>query len=208
MRSWPLRRRVDCRATLRRTALALCAAAAASVAVAGGSAAAASRPVPGAHMGRGLVGYPTWLPKRTLHFDGDSLLVGTVKHPALTNQGDPVKVVTPHWSAVAVVEGPEVPGEGLPYQTASTTCTWTVTLTKASRAFAVDVADFDSVDSTGALFHPALVPDRPVPPSVLEPGQTMTFELRAAEPVGEGLMRWAPDGRHIEAKWDFVVEND
>ena len=25
---------------------------------------------------------------------------------------------------------------------------------------------------------------------------------------GEGLMHWAPDGRNIIAKWDFVVEND
>ncbi len=36
----------------------------------------------------------------------------------------------------------------------------------------------------------------------------MKFELRAVEAPGEGLMRWAPDGTHIVAKWDFVVEND
>ena len=36
----------------------------------------------------------------------------------------------------------------------------------------------------------------------------VSFELRAVESVGEGLMRWAPDGRNIVARWDFVVEND
>jgi hypothetical protein len=38
--------------------------------------------------------------------------------------------------------------------------------------------------------------------------QDIGFELRAAEATGEGLMRWAPDGTNIVAKWDFVVEND
>jgi hypothetical protein len=27
-------------------------------------------------------------------------------------------------------------------------------------------------------------------------------------PTGEGLMRCAPDGNNIVAKWDFQVEND
>jgi hypothetical protein len=40
------------------------------------------------------------------------------------------------------------------------------------------------------------------------PGQKLSFELRAVEATGEGLMRWAPDARNIVAKWDFVVEND
>lgn len=40
------------------------------------------------------------------------------------------------------------------------------------------------------------------------PGGTVSFELRAVEAVGEGLLRWAPLGGHIVAKWDFVVEND
>jgi hypothetical protein len=42
----------------------------------------------------------------------------------------------------------------------------------------------------------------------VRPGQTVTFQARDYEAVGEGLMRWAPDGDHIVAKWDFIVEND
>lgn len=156
----------------------------------------------------GLVGYPSFLPAKTLHYDGDALLTGTARRPAVTSQGDPIRVVTPHWSVQAVVSGPEVPGEGLPYQAPTTTCTWTVTLSKASGPVPVDVADFNSIDVSGDVFHPALVPGQPSPPAVLEPGRTTTFEIRAAEPAAEGLMRWAPGGKHIVAKWDFVVEND
>jgi hypothetical protein len=36
----------------------------------------------------------------------------------------------------------------------------------------------------------------------------VSFRLRVVEATGEGLMRWAPNGRNIVAKWDFVVEND
>lgn len=158
--------------------------------------------------GSGLVGYPSFLPKRTLHFDGDALEIGTPTRPALTSQGDPVKVETPHWSVVATVSGPEVPGEGLPYQTPSTTCTWTVTLSKATGTVPVSLRDFDSIDSEGHVFHPALVPGESAPPPTVGAGQTVTFEMRAAETAQEGLMRWAPSGGRIVAKWDFVVEND
>jgi hypothetical protein len=158
--------------------------------------------------GNGLVGYPAFLPKSTLHYHGDALLVGTAARPALTSQGDPVKVVTPHWSVVGVVTGPEVPGEGLPYQAPATTCTWTVTLSKATASVPISVSDFDTIDDLGNVYQPSLVPGQPVPPSILRPGEEVTFELRVGEPVGEGLMRWAPIGGRVVAKWDFVVEDD
>ncbi len=199
---------------MRRVILAFCGAAAvASVVVCGpgaGAGAGAATATQGHDQGKGhgLVGYPSFLPRRTLHFDSEAVLVGTVSRPALTNQGDPVKVVTPHWSVVAVVSGPEVPGEGLPYQAPTTTCTWTVTLSQATGTVPVSAADFDSIDDAAQAFEPALVPGQADPPATVGPGQTVTFELRVAEPVGEGLMRWAPDGRQVVAKWDFVVEND
>lgn len=156
----------------------------------------------------GLVGYPSYLPPSTLHYDSDAEVVGTAAQPALTNQGDPVKIVTPHWSVVAVVTGPEVPGEGLPYQASFTTCTWTVTLSGATGDVPISVPDFDSIDYRGDVYQPELVPGQPIPPKTLRPGQKVSFELRTGEAVGEGLMRWAPIGGHIVAKWDFVVEND
>ena len=107
-----------------------------------------------------------------------------------------------------MVTGPEVPGEGLPYQANFTTCTWTVSLSDATGDVPVSVASFESIDYRGNVYRPEFVPGQPVPPKILRPGQTVSFELRADEVVGEGLMRWAPVGGRIVAKWDFVVEND
>ena len=104
--------------------------------------------------------------------------------------------------------GPEVPGEGLPYVAPATTCTWVVTMSGATGPVPVSAADFTSIDEQGNVYRPYFVPGQPKPPPVLRPGQKISFELRAAEATGEGLMRWAPDGRNIVAKWDFVVEND
>lgn len=156
----------------------------------------------------GLVGYPAFLPKDTLHVRSDAMLVGTESRPALTSEGDTVRVITKRWSVDAIVTGPEVPGEGLPYQAPVTTCTWTVTMWNANAPVPIAVADFDSIDVAGEVFHPYFVPGQPRPPRLLEPGRKVTFELRAGEPVGEGLMRWAPNGERIVAEWDFIIEND
>jgi hypothetical protein len=153
-------------------------------------------------------GYPSFLPSSTLHYHSDTVLTGTVQRPALTSQGDAVEVKTPHWSVLVTVTGPQVPGEGLPYQAPSTTCTWVVTMSAATGPVPVAASDFSSIDQENQVYWPALVPGQPRPPEVLCPGEKISFELRAAEAVGEGLMRWAPDGRNIVAKWDFVVEND
>lgn len=153
-------------------------------------------------------GYPTYLPKDTLNYHSDTVLSGTAQHPALTSQGDGVQVKTSRWSVLVKVTGPQVPGEGLPYQTSATTCTWVVAMSGATAPVPISAADFTAIDDENNVYRPALVPGQPRPPAVLRPGQKTSFELRAVEAVGEGLMRWAPDGRNIVAKWDFVVEND
>ena len=153
-------------------------------------------------------GYPSFLPRSTLNYHSDTVLTGTVQRPALTSQGDGVKVKTPQWSVLVTVTGPEVPGEGLPYQAPTTTCTWIVTMSGATGPVPVSASDFSSIDDENNVYRPALVAGQPKPPPVLRPGQKISFELRAVEATGEGLMRWAPDGRNIVAKWDFVVEND
>jgi hypothetical protein len=153
-------------------------------------------------------GYPSFLPSSTLHYHSDAVLTGTAQRPALTSQGDGVEVKTPGWTVRVTVTGPQVPGEGLPYQAPATTCTWVVTMSGATGPVPVSVSGFSSIDDASHVYRPAFVPGQPKPPPVLRPGQKISFELRAVEAVGEGLMRWAPDGRNIVAKWDFVVEND
>jgi len=152
--------------------------------------------------------YPSFLPRDTLNYHSDAVLVGTVRQPALTSQGDGVEAKTSHWSVLITVTGPQVPGEGLPYQAPTTTCTWVVTMSRATGAVPISLADFASIDSLSNVYRPAFVAGQPAPPAVLRPGKKVSFELRAVMPTGEGLMLWAPDGRNVIAKWDFIVEND
>ena len=155
-----------------------------------------------------LGSYPSFLPKDSLGGGTDSVLTGTAARPALTNQGDAVRVKTAHWSVLITVTGPQVPGEGLPVQVNADTCTWTVTMSGATGAVPIRTAGFTAIDQQGHVYKPRFVAGQPKPPAELQPGQKVKFELRAVEATGEGLMRWAPDGTHIVAKWDFVVEND
>jgi hypothetical protein len=158
--------------------------------------------------GCGGASYPSFLPKSTLHPDVDAALVGTEVRPALQVEGLPVVAKTKAFDVHVTVSGPVVPGEGLPDQPAATTCTWTVTMKDASADVPVSIADFHSVDHLGSVFLMGLVPGERPPSPVLHPGQTLTFKLRAYELVGEGMMQWAPDHKHVVADWDYTVEND
>jgi hypothetical protein len=149
---------------------------------------------------------PSFLPHET--FDTDRVLVGSVAKPALTTEGDTVSVGGGAGAAQITVTGPEVPGEGLPYQSEATTCTWTVTVRTGSLGLNVSATDFSTIDHLGTIYQPSLVPGQPSPPAVVAPHTSVTFELRAVMVVGEGLMVWSPDGKHPVAKWDFEVEND
>jgi hypothetical protein len=150
----------------------------------------------------------SWLPAQQLDHPVDKTFVGTTARPALTVEGDFVEVRTPGFSALAVVNGPVVPGEGLTVQRAFTTCTWTISLSHVVGRVPIAVTDFDSIDHFQTAYKPYLVPGQPALPPYLTTGRHLSFQIRAVMPVGEGLMRWAPDGNHIVAKWDYQVEND
>ncbi|MGC2168147.1 MAG: hypothetical protein WA580_03500 [Acidimicrobiales bacterium] len=152
--------------------------------------------------------YPSFLPKKTLDPHVDSVLTGTMAKPALQVEGLPVLVKTKAFHLLITVSGPVVPGEGLPDQPPATTCTWTVTMKDASATAPVSIADFHSVDHLGSVFLMGLVPGESAPPHYIHPGERITFKLRAYELVGEGMMQWAPDHRHVVADWDYTVEND
>ena len=138
----------------------------------------------------------------------DRTLVGTMQQPALTVEGDDVEVHAPGFSVLALVAGPVVPGEGLPFRPNFITSTWTITLSDVHGRVPLAVADWDSIDYRRVVFKPYLVPGEAKLPAFLTSGQHLRFELRAVMPVGEGLMRWAPNGHNIVAKWDYQVEND
>jgi len=152
--------------------------------------------------------YPAFLPKSTLQPKVDVALAGTLARPAFTVEGLPVNVKTHAFDVSITVSGPIVPGEGLPYQPPATTCTWTVTMKSATADVPVSLSDFHAINHLGAFQVPQLAPGERPPPSILRPGRTLTFRLRAYQLVGEGTMQWAPDHRHVVAIWDYEVEND
>ena len=150
----------------------------------------------------------SWLPKQQLNHPVDQTFVGTVAHPALTVEGDFVQVKTPTFSALAVVNGPVVPGEGLTVVQSATTCTWTISISHVRGQAPIALADWDSIDASQTVYRPFLAPGQRPLPAMLTTGHSLTFKIRAVMPTGEGLMRWAPDGNNIVAKWDYQVEND
>jgi hypothetical protein len=150
---------------------------------------------------------PSYLPRSSL--TPDSVLTGTADRPALTVEGDAVDVrLARHATVRATVTGPVVPGEGLPFQTEATTATFLVTFESASSSIPLALEQFHAVDHLGAIYSLAPIPGQPGPPATVEPGQTVSFELRAVMVTGEGVLQWAPDQQHPVATWDFVVEND
>jgi hypothetical protein len=52
-----------------------------------------------------------------------------------------------------------------------------------------------------------LAPGSARPPAELPAGSSASFELRDVVSAGEGVLRWAPNGR-VVASWDFVAETD
>jgi hypothetical protein len=150
----------------------------------------------------------SWLPKQQLDHPVDQTIAGSVSHPGLTVNGGYVHVTTPTFSALAVVNGPVVPGEGLPVVQRFTTCTWTISLSHVKGTVPISVADFDSIDHLQTVYKLALMPGQPPLPVALHTGQNLSFKVQTVMPTGEGLIRWAPDGNNIVAKWDYQVEND
>lgn len=149
---------------------------------------------------------PTYLPSNTV--DNNAPIRGTAARPAVTSEGDQVLADVAGAHVVAEVDGPVVPGEGLPDPPETTTCTWTITIRTTGRSLPLSVQDFNSLDHLGTIYRMAAVPGRPRIPTVVRPGHSVRFEVRAVMPTGEGVMRWAPDRQHILGEWDFTVEND
>jgi hypothetical protein len=148
-----------------------------------------------------------WLPKEQLDKPVDSTLIGTYAYPAITVAGDEVRVRTRTFSALAVVTGPAVPGEGLSYQPSFITSTWTVHISDVKGYIPLSAKDFDSIDHLDREYQ-LHVPQGATMPASISTGQQATFQLRAVVPTGESLVRWAPNGNNIIAKWSNQVEND
>jgi hypothetical protein len=149
---------------------------------------------------------PSFLPTPTIK--PDSVLTGSPGQPAVTSQGDSVQALVHGGSVRIRVDGPLVPGEGLPKVTDATTCTWKITLSGGTVRVPLAAAQFSALDENGRAYHPEPVAGHSAPPASVEPNSTVSFDLRVVMPTGEGVMRWAPTSGKVVAVWDFVVEND
>ena len=45
-------------------------------------------------------------------------------------------------------------------------------------------------------------------PTKIDKGQKVTFKIHTIASSGEGMVRWAPDGKHVVALWDYIAELD
>lgn len=150
----------------------------------------------------GIGAWPTFLPTPspagTAH--------GSAAAPALSYAGSPVVVALDQGTVTANVQGPTYPA-GTTVGAIEVTCTFTVVLSGASATVAVDSARFDVLDHQGTVHALRPAPGQAVPTS-LQAGQTLTLDLVATVPSGEGLLRYSPDGTHPVAAWDYVTETD
>ena len=138
----------------------------------------------------------------------DAVLTGSALRPAVSAEGEAVEAQLASASVLINVVGPEVPGEGLPYQGETTACTWTVSMSGAKGRVPVSLVGFSVRDHLGAVYRPTLAPGQPALPALLEPGRHLTFHLRAVVRTGEGVVTWSPEAGAAVASWDFVAEND
>ncbi|HMK98539.1 MAG TPA: hypothetical protein VK425_13385 [Acidimicrobiales bacterium] len=129
-----------------------------------------------------------WLSKQQLDKDVGQTLVGTYAFPAVTVAGDDVRVETPTFSALAVVTGPAVPGEGLSYQPQYLTSTWTVHIWDVKGNIALSAKDFDTIDHVGTEFQ-LHVPQ----------GSTMPTSVPTGGRQPSSCALWSPSARASSA---------
>ena len=153
--------------------------------------------------------YPAYLPKSTLDPTVDRALTGTMARPAFTVEGLAVDVKTRAFDVSVTVSGPIVPGEGLPYQTPATTCTWTVTMKDATADVPVSLARLPRRQPPRLIPGPRARARRAGPAADPSPGP------RPA-PSSSAPTSWSVRGRcsgpriidTSVAMWDYEVEND
>jgi hypothetical protein len=152
-------------------------------------------------------GIPSWIPNSTVPVN--RVVTATAAHPALAIQGDTVRVQLASGQVLVTTVGPAVPEEGQFPVPATSTCTFTVTLTGATTKIPIRPAEFTSLDELGHL-HALRVTAQGGgdPPPDVVPGQTVTLTMTGVLPTGNGQLRWAPAGTAAIVSWDFDVEID
>jgi hypothetical protein len=122
-------------------------------------------------------------------------------------QGIAVQVNLPSGRVLATVTGPRVPPFVSP-PPPQVTATFDISLAHVSGTIPVRLADFTITDQLGRTFHPILVRHETPPPATVTAGRSLTLQVTAVMPTGEGRLYWSPTRSVPIVSWDFIVEND
>jgi len=152
-------------------------------------------------------GLPSWLPKARQPVG--QVLHASLTHPALSVQGETVAVSLPQGHLLVTAVGPETPEQGRFPVPPATPCTFVVTFADASRAMRLRTSAIYFLDERGAvhLGHVTAM-NGGAPPETLSPGRSVSVEVHAFLPTGDGALNWSPIGARRVASWDFTVEID
>ena len=151
------------------------------------------RPVPRSQRHGGI---PAWL--GAIKSGSAASLRAAPGHPVLAIQGDTVTADVHGRELRATAVGPDVPVAARRGSGVAVPATFTVTMRGAGSAAAIRPAALTIVDELGRLHHPRV--------SVARHGRTVTLTVHDALPVGNGQLRWAPDGGRAIVAWDFDLE--
>lgn len=146
---------------------------------------------------------PSWLPSQS----APATVVGTLQKPALSYQGVKVKVTLDRGNSVVMnINGPMAP-PGTKVGAEEADLTWTVMVSEATGTVPLSVKQFNVQDETGE-YHWAQPVTGSTIPAKISKGQKVTFTTHTIASAGEGMVRWAPDGEHVIALWDYIAELD
>lgn len=151
----------------------------------------------------GLGDWPTFLPSPS----AGSVATGSAESPAMSYPGSPVVAEVRDGTVRVDVDGPTYPSS-TKTGAEQVECTFTITLSKASRTVSLSGARFDVLDSQGGIHSLKAVKGAEIPSS-LAPGKTATVKVTGVLPAGEGLLRFYPVAKKdAVAAWDYVAETD
>ena len=139
----------------------------------------------------------------------NQVLSASTAHPATAIQGISVELHLPHGSALATAVGPDVPDRIQGSADLHTPATWDVTFADVHGTIPIAQTLFTITDEQGRLLMPrvSVAGGGPLPRTV-PARRPFTLTLKTVVSVGDGKLRYAPDGADWLAEWDFDVETD
>jgi hypothetical protein len=152
-------------------------------------------------------GLPSWLPK--LKARVGATLNASAGHPALSVEGEPIRVHLAGAQVLVTAVGPQVPQEGHFPVPPVTPVTFLVTFAAASGAIPIHASAFSLTDERGNVHRPHVTGLRGgAPPTEVARGRPATVELHDILPTGDGGVSWTGGETRPLASWDYTVEID